>query len=275
MDKQTVINLLQKLGFAPQKQYGQNFLISASIAQKICDVVLNDESETIYEIGPGLGSLSNNLVTSKKKIKLVEIDHGFASYLQKQYEKLNHVEVIDKDVLKVKFLDEKLSIVSNLPYYITTAIIEKVIIECPNIINFVFMTQVEMRERLFALPHTKQYGPLAILLTITGTTSQLVHVDKSLFYPIPLVNSVVYVYRPSKHNLDLANLYPFIKSLFLLRRKTIYNNLQNAGFTSEEAEKLLLEAKIDPKKRPEDLLPEQFVTLFNMSQLLFTTNKQE
>lgn len=263
MDKIQTINLLKELGLAPQKRFGQNFLISGSVSEKITKIVLQDESEIIYEIGPGLGALSEYLVKSTKPIKLVEIDHGLAYYLSHHFAQFSHVEVIDKDILKIQFNAQKLSVISNLPYYITTSIIEKVILENAELVNFVFMVQQEVSDRLFASPKSKQYGPLSILLALTGEIKQVINVDQTAFYPAPNVNSVVYAYRPKPNHLNKSEFYSFLKSLFLMRRKTIYNNLSTMVKHKEDALKILHSANIAQNLRPEEITPEQFVIMFD------------
>lgn len=263
MDKHTTIEELKKMGLAPQKMFGQNFLVSPSISGTITKVVIEDKSDLIYEVGPGLGALSDFLVASSKTVKLVEIDHGLANYLKEKYKEKSNVEVIDSDVLKIKFDETRLSVVSNLPYYITTAIIEKIILENLNMINFVFMVQKELSERLFATPKSKEYGPLTILLTLAGETKHLINVDRSAFYPVPNVNSSVYVFKLKEHGLDLTKLYKFIKSLFLMRRKTIYNNLYPLVKDKVLAEKIILSSGLSLKQRPEELSAQDFVELYN------------
>lgn len=261
MDKQSTIEALKKLGLAPQKMFGQNFLINPSVSEAITKPVLHDESDVIYEVGPGLGALSDFLVNSNKKIKLVEIDHGLVAFLKEKYNDKENVEVIDSDVLKIKFEAAKLSVVSNLPYYITTAIIEKIILENANMVNFVFMVQKELSERLFATTKSKEYGPLTILLSLTGETKHLINVDKSAFYPVPNVNSSVYMFKLKKHDLDLSKLYKFIKIMFLMRRKTIYNNLYPLVKDKTLTEKIILSSGLSLKKRPEEIEPLEFVAL--------------
>ncbi len=263
MDKQSTIEQLKHLGLAPQKRFGQNFLVSESICHSITKTVLSDSSEVIYEIGPGLGALSDFLVESSKAIILVEIDHGLATYLKHKYHDKQNVEIIDKDVLKIDFNQKKLSVVSNLPYYITTSIIEKVVLENKNLVQFVFMVQQELSQRLFAEPKSKEYGPLTILLRLTGTLKSMVHVDRSAFYPTPHVDSSVYAYTPIEHGLNITRIYPFIKSLFLMRRKTLYNNLVPLVKDKEKAKYLLEEAGLSPKVRPEELNPTDFIRLYD------------
>ena len=262
MDKNKTIALLERLGLAPQKRFGQNFLISHTISEKITKIVLEDESEVIYEIGPGLGALSDYLVETAKQVKLVEIDHGLAFYLKKRYEEKANVEVIDQDILKVPFLQQRLSVISNLPYYITTSIIEKVILDNQNLVNFVFMVQQEVSERLFASPKSKEYGPLAVLLNLTGTIKHVLNADKTAFYPSPNVNSSVYAFRLKEHGLALRPLYKFIKALFLMRRKTLLNNLVTLVSDRNRATSIILQAGLDLKVRPEEVEAQKFVLLF-------------
>lgn len=263
MDKLQTIERLKSLGLAPQKMFGQNFLVSTSVAESITRLVINDQSKIIYEIGPGLGALSQHLVKAKKTIKLVEIDHGLAKYLTSEFNHLEHVEVIDLDVLKLSFADQALSVVSNLPYYITTAIIEKVILENKQLVNFVFMVQQEMKERLLASPKSKQYGPLTILLALTGKLEHVINVDRSAFYPVPNVNSSVYSFKLVPHNLEIERMYKFIKALFLMRRKTILNNLNTLVSNKEIREKIINNSGISLNARPEELEPDKFVDLYN------------
>lgn len=263
MDKNATIELLERLGLAPQKRFGQNFLISSSIAEKITKIVIEDESEIIYEIGPGLGALSDYVVETKKEVKLVEIDHGLAFFLLHRYETKANVEVLDKDILKVDFANKKISVISNLPYYITTSIIEKVILENKTLVNFVFMVQQEVSERLFASPKTKEYGPLAVLLNLTGTVKHVVNADRTSFYPAPFVNSSVYVFKLKKHDLDINKLYKFIKVLFLMRRKTLANNLMTIVKDKEIATSIIINSGLHLKVRPEEVPAIKYIELYS------------
>lgn len=272
MDKLSTIALLERLGLAPQKRFGQNFLISNSVSEKITKIVIEDESEVIYEIGPGLGALSDFLVDAPKIIKLVEIDHGLAFFLQHRYEQKSNVEVIDKDVLKTSFPDQKISVISNLPYYITTSIIEKVILENKQLVNFVFMVQQEVSDRLFASPKSKQYGPLAVLLNLTGVVKHVINADRTAFYPAPNVNSSVYTFKLKEHGLDINGLYKFIKVLFLMRRKTLYNNLITIVKDKDSARLLIEQSGLALNVRPEEVEAHLFVVLYNAYKQSSTSN---
>jgi len=271
MDKINTIALLERLGLAPQKRFGQNFLISNTICEKVTKIVIEDTSTLIYEIGPGLGALSDHLADAPKKVKLVEIDHGLAYFLKHRYLTKENVEVIDKDILKTNFEDEAISVISNLPYYITTSIIEKVILENQKLVNFVFMVQQEVSERLFASPQTKEYGPLAILLNLSGTIKHVVNADRTAFYPAPYVNSSVYVFKLKTHGLEINKLYKFIKALFLMRRKTIYNNLMTLVGDKEKAVTIIEKSGLLVNMRPEEIEAAAFVKLFENYQKLIAT----
>lgn len=257
MNKENVITILQNLKLAPQKAKGQNFLIDTDVSRVIVDLA-NTQNEHVLEIGPGLGSLTQYLVNKTPHFIAVEIDRGFIRYLKETYPL---VDVIEKDFLKYSVPRETTTVISNIPYYITTKIIEKVLTNTPNLKTFVFMTQKDVKVRLFAKPNSKEYGPLAIMLAVTGLLEEKMTVTADKFYPVPNVDSAVFRFKRKPVGFDLYAFYDFLKFVFLNRRKVLRNNLKRR-FDDEIILDIFNDLAIPLDARVESLSPETIVTLF-------------
>lgn len=222
MNKQQIERVLKDYKLAPLKSKGQNFLVDADVARKIVSF-LDPYYDNVIEIGPGLGSLTAPLLLKTTSLSVIEIDKGCTKYLQNTHENLN---VIHSDFLKYVVPRETISVIGNLPYYITTKLIEKVLLETPNLRVFVFMTESGVKDRLLAKVGTKDYGPLTILFKIIGTLDAKMTVTADKFYPVPHVDSVVFKFVRNDTRIDIPAFYAFLKSIFLTRRKTLMNNLK-------------------------------------------------
>ncbi len=257
MNKEKVMSILQNLKLAPQKSKGQNFLIDTDVSRVIVDL-LNAQGETVLEIGPGLGSLTQYLLMKTPHFIALDIDRGFIRYLKETYPNL---DVIEKDFLKYNVPRETTTVISNIPYYITTKIIEKVITDTPNLKTFVFMTQKDVKVRLFAKPHSKDYGPLAIVLAVTGSLEEKMTVTADKFYPAPNVDSAVFRFKRKPVNFDIKAFYDFVKFSFLNRRKVLRNNLK-PRYQDDVILKAFETLGISLDTRVEALGPDVIVSLF-------------
>lgn len=259
MNKEKVIKTLQSLRLAPQKAKGQNFLIDTDVSRVIVDLI-NPQDEYVLEIGPGLGSLTEYLINKTSHLVAVEIDRGFIRYLKETYPLL---EVLEKDFLKYNVPRETTAVISNIPYYITTKIIEKVLTDTPNLKTFVFMTQKDVKVRLFARPNSKDYGPLAIILAVSGTLEEKMTVTADKFYPAPNVDSAVFRFKRKPVDFDLKSFYDFLKFAFLNRRKVLRNNLK-LRYQEDLITHAFEALNIAVDTRVEALQPETILRLFTL-----------
>lgn len=259
MRKSEVLEVLERFKLAPQKQKGQNFLINSAYSKKIV-ALLSADNKAVLEIGPGLGALTSELSTRFSNLTLVELDRGFAAYLEESYK---DVKIITGNILKTDVPRETTAVISNLPYYITTKIIEYIVISNPHVTEFVFMTESDVINRLFAAKKTKAYGPLSIIFEITGTLTKCFDVDKANFYPIPHVNSTVFKFVRDDNNFDPSPFYHFLKSAFMARRKTLLNNFPTEKERSI-IKRYLENIGLSEKARAEELSAEELFSLFKI-----------
>lgn len=267
-NRKIVLELLDLMHISPLKRYGQNFLINEDIAAKIVDQLSIQQGENVVEIGPGLGALTHYLSLHDSNLTLVEIDKTTTKFLSDTYEKFSKVTVINKDIMRFDFstIGENIKVIGNLPYYITTPIIEELIKNSDRINCFVIMVQHEVIARFRAKPGDDTYGPLSIMLALLGRGELAFKVSADNFFPRPAVASAVYTYH-FDHKLDSDNirkLYRLITTLFNNRRKTIMNNLTSYLKDKEQAEAILGQLKVDSQLRPEQLPPTFYQQLMQL-----------
>ena len=231
------------------KSLGQNFLINPQLARKIVELLAVEEKDKVLEIGSGLGSLSYFLTEKDNDVTLIDIDERMLMFLKKHFE-----DKAGTIIKKQNILREDLSlfnkIIGNLPYYITTSIMEKLLLEAVNAETIVLMTQKEVYPKLLG----SNKSPLSLFLNYVSTISSPIDVGRNNFAPVPHVDSVVFVITPNKNikNKDNKTLFKMMKQLFLLRRKNILNNLTNLIKNKEKAREILDKMHIDTNKRPEE-----------------------
>jgi 16S rRNA (adenine1518-N6/adenine1519-N6)-dimethyltransferase len=270
--------VLDKYGFTFKKSLGQNFLIDTNILRKIVENAELTEMSGAVEIGPGIGALTEQLAKVCKKVIAFEIDHRLIPVLKDTLSPYPHVSIIHQDFLKANVNqvlrdyfseDQEISIVANLPYYITTPIIMKCLEDKLPFKNMVVMMQKEVGDRIVAKPGTKNYGSLTLAIQYFTTAEIVMHVPKTVFIPQPNVDSVVVRLRKREKPIvevkDESFFFKVIKSSFGQRRKTILNNLTNSFEQGKEKKELILAclnlAEIDPKRRGETLTIEEFAKL--------------
>ena len=239
MNRNNTINILEINDIKVKKKFGQNFLHSEDVLNKIATAT-NIENKNVIEIGPGLGFLTNKLITTAKKVVCYEIDTEMVEYLTQKFESTKNLEIVSTDFLKVniqkeiaeKFNGEEVILVANLPYYITTAILTKVLEETNKVSTMIVMMQKEVALRITGKPSTKDYNGLSVLIQYFTNAKLLFNVSPNCFYPAPEVeSSVVKIERKEEIKNPTINLeffLKFIKNIFAQRRKTLMNNLQNA-----------------------------------------------
>ncbi len=256
-----------------KKQYGQNFLINKNILTKIVDCS-NIENKNVIEVGPGLGSLTEYLLQKAKKVVCYEIDSDMVKILNSNFNNTN-LTILQSDFLKVDlkqdindyFDNEEVTLVANLPYYITTAILTKVLEESKKVGKIVVMVQKEVAKRLAGKPSTKDYNSLSVLIQYYMEAHILFNVSPKSFIPEPAVDSSVILLERKKQTLPLTSEAFFLKfnrAIFVQRRKTIYNNLKSSfGYNKEMIESILIKHNLSLNVRAEELTVEQIVSLSN------------
>lgn len=256
--------------FLPLKRFGQNYLQDQNIIKKIIAEIDPKENETIIEIGPGQGAITKLLLESKAKLTAIEIDKRVIDDLQNRFTNLN---LFQSDFLKLdlnKFIhsrQQKLRIVGNIPYNITSPILFKLFENNTLIQDAVFMVQYEVAKRMTAKMGSKDYGILSVLLEYFGNTKLAFKVSPNVFYPKPNVDSaVVHInFNDKRENPEFNLMFKsIVKSSFGNRRKTLKNSLSNGIF----AEVNFSECGIDLSLRAEQLNIDDFIKLAE-----FTSNK--
>ncbi|MDV2686744.1 16S rRNA (adenine(1518)-N(6)/adenine(1519)-N(6))-dimethyltransferase RsmA [Alkalihalophilus lindianensis] len=266
--------ILKKHGFSFKKSLGQNFLIDTNVLRNIVDAAGLDETSGAIEIGPGIGALTEQLAKRVDQVVAFEIDQRLLPVLKDTLSPYDNVEVIHSDVLKADineaitthFKDgQDLMVVANLPYYVTTPILMKLLELKLPIRGIVVMIQAEVAERIAAKPGTKDYGSLSIAAQYYAEAEKVLTVPASVFVPQPRVDSAVLRLTiretPAVDVIDEQYFFKVFHASFANRRKTILNNLIHNLASKEQKPKIeqaLAEANIDPKRRGETLSIEEF-----------------
>lgn len=261
LDKTKYFEEVKSYKFIANKSLGQNFLIDSNVAEKIVDKLDLDSSDNTLEIGAGLGSLSYFLVQKNGQKTLIDIDEKMLSFLQEKFKNIGELQVKRQNILKTD-LNEYTKIVGNLPYYITSGIIEHILLNAANAKKIVLMCQKEVYPKL-----TKaNVSPLSILLNYVSEISQPMNVSRNAFAPVPHVDSVVFELVPNNNIKNDSNkdVYRLMCKLFLHRRKNILNCLSSVCSDREEAKNILCECGLSENLRPEQLKIEDFQKLFEV-----------
>ncbi|WP_353095567.1 16S rRNA (adenine(1518)-N(6)/adenine(1519)-N(6))-dimethyltransferase RsmA [Tissierella praeacuta] len=265
--------ILERYGFKFSKSLGQNFLIDGNIVRKIVDKGDITSNDYVIEIGPGMGTLTEELALRAKKVVAIEIDDTLLPILDETIGKYNNVEVVHGDVLEIdlqKLIEEKLNggpvkVVANLPYYVTTPIIAKLIEDNLNLESIIVMVQKEVAERMEAGPGGKEYGSLSVFVNFYSKPEIVLKVPKTVFMPQPKIDSAVIKLMINKElpDVDREKFFKIVKAAFSKRRKTILNSLSTYGFNIEkETIKDVLESlNISANIRAENLSVEDFIKI--------------
>lgn len=259
-----------KFGFNLKKMYGQNFIIDENTIDNIIRKSYIDKETLIIEIGPGAGSLTYKLCLAAKNVICYEIDKTLKSMLEENV-KSSNIEIIYNDFLKSnikedikKYKYKKLYLVANLPYYITTPIVTKIIEEDIPIDKLVIMVQKEVGNRFKAQPNTKEYNSLSVYLNYYYDIKKILDVSKNVFIPKPKVDSIVLELISKSNKYELKNkklFFSLVKDSFKQKRKTLKNNLK--GYDLEKIDKILKENNFDLSSRAEQISLEVFVKIAN------------
>lgn len=271
--------ILKKYGFTFKKSLGQNFIIDANILQNIIESVHITPSSGVIEIGPGIGSLTEQLAIHSKKVLAFEIDQRLLPILSDTLSDYDNVKVLHQDVLKANINEaiaehlpdvEDIHLVANLPYYITTPILMNVLQQKTPIQSITVMLQKEVAERMAAVPNTKAYGSLSIAVQYYTEAEVLMDVPKTVFIPQPnVISSVLKLTKretPPVMVKDEEQFFNIVQACFIHRRKTLRNNLVSYFKTQYEKEAIndMLEvAGVEGSRRGESLTMEEFAKLAN------------
>lgn len=276
----TIRQIKEKYGFRLTKSLGQNFLTDKNIIDSIIEGAGIGSEDLVIEIGPGIGVITYEASLTARRVIAVEIDKNLIPILQETLAERDNIQIINEDILKTdinriiedaKAIDPQIKgvkIIGNLPYYITTPIIMKLLEEGVNADGITIMMQKEVADRIKAAPGTKAYGALSIAVQYYCAVESVVNVPKEVFVPQPKVDSTVLTLkilmdRPVE-DVDREIFFAVVKAGFGQRRKTLNNSLTGVGGVSKEiAAQALSEAGIDPSRRAETLSLQEFAKLSN------------
>lgn len=268
---QVTNHILHRFKLRADKKLGQNFLIDENIVRNIVEAAQLSPEDTVLEVGPGIGTLTQGLAESGASVVAVELDKRLLPVLDTTLAGYDNVRIVNGDILQVDIMSivgaKKFKVCANLPYYITTPIIfalleKRLPMEC-----LVAMVQKEVAERMAAKPGGKDYGALSVAIQYYTEPEIAFLVPPSSFIPAPAVDSAVIVCRrrqePPVKVCDEELFFRVVKAAFSLRRKMLSNSLKSMGITSEQCTKWLSLAGIDSKRRAETLSLDEFAALTN------------
>lgn len=263
-----------------KKNLGQNFLVDQTAILGIVEAAGIKKDDQVIEIGPGIGSLTEQLLLAGAKVFAYEVDDSLPTILQNELPKkiddqplASRFKILLKDVLKANFKEDigdffdftkPIKVVANLPYYITTPIIFALAESDLHFTSLTLMMQKEVAERLEAQPGSKDYGPLTISVQTEMKVKLALQVGRNSFLPRPKVDSSVVVLTPLKEKPAIEDRKHFIwvvKMCFSQRRKTLNNNLKSLLPDKTKRDELITELGVEPRIRPEDLTIEQFIKI--------------
>ena len=270
--REETIAILNKYGLRANKKLGQNFLINESIIYDIVKKANVTKEDVVIEIGPGLGSLTKELINNAKKVIAIELDPNTIDILKSRFGIFDNFEVIYGDVLKIDLEElikgyDSVKVVANLPYYITTPIIMKLLEDKLKIKSITVMVQKEVGERICATHKDKEYGAITVSVQYYSEPQIIIDVPKENFLPAPEVDSCVIRLdmreKPLVSLKDEKLFFRLVKGAFTQRRKTINNSLTCSGKSKEEIIAALNKLGIDSKLRAENLSIQQYADIAN------------
>jgi 16S rRNA (adenine1518-N6/adenine1519-N6)-dimethyltransferase len=266
--------IMDKYHITANKNLGQNFLIDDEAVSGIVEAAKVSKEDLIIEIGPGLGTLTKELLEKAGKVVCIELDKRMIEILNDRFSMYNNFEIINDDVLKVDLREliqkenmPHTKIVANLPYYITTPIIMKLLEDRLDIERITVMIQKEVADRLVTEPGIGDTGAITYAIHYFTKPRKVLDVPNTSFIPAPKVNSTVITLEvlkePSVETIDEEKLFEVIKIAFMQKRKTLLNALSNSGKfgTKDNIAKILLNLGVDTKIRPEKVTLEQFAKI--------------
>ena len=270
--------IMKKYNIKAKKELGQNFLINKEVIDKIISSSEIDEDDLVIEIGPGLGTLTKYLLEKAKKVICIELDKKMIKILRERFSLYENFELLNQDILKVDLNNlikteketnkiKNVKVVANLPYYITTPIIMKLLEEKLDLESITVMVQKEVADRLITIPGKKDTGAITYTVYYYAKGEDILEVPKNSFLPEPEVTSKVINLKIRKEEpVKVKNkevMFRIIKCAFMQRRKTLLNSLTNTRvfINKEEGEKILKQIGLDVNIRAEKLKIEDYAKI--------------
>ena len=263
-----LLNLLKKDKFKFNKVLGQNFIFDKNLLKAIVHDASITSDDTVVEIGTGAGTLTLELAAVAKKVYTFEVDKNLSSILEKVFKPYDNIDLHFKDILRMKQQDFKgivnvpFKVVANLPYYITTPLIMYFIESDLPVESLTVMMQKEVADRLVAESGTSDYSAITLAIKIEGSAEIVRKIHKEMFIPIPQVDSALVKIDIDRNKIDRdikSDLKKLVRSSFMMRRKTILNNLAGVyKINKEELSRILKESGIRPNQRGEELTLDQY-----------------
>lgn len=266
--------LLNRFGLYAKKGFGQNFLVDDSVLEKIVEAGNVSKEDTVLEIGPGLGNLTEYLLDKAGKVIAFEIDTDMIEILKSRFGDKDNFELVNEDIMEVnlkEYIKGSVKVIANLPYYITTPILFKLLEYKEHVTDIVIMVQREVAERLLATPKGKEYGVLTVNTNYVSDASLVTIVPNTSFIPAPNVTSAVV---KLEINIDKAKgiedeelFKRLVKAAFSARRKKVINSVMNANVfsvTKEELTSYIVSLGFSENVRAEEIPTEKYIELANM-----------
>lgn len=273
----TIKEIKEKHDFRLSKSLGQNFLTDKHIIDKIIECTHITKEDLVIEIGPGIGVLTEAAASQADKVIAIEVDKNLIPVLEETLADYENIQIINQDILKAdlskiikdNYRGGSVKIIGNLPYYITTPIIMKILEERVPADSITIMMQKEVADRIKSPPGSKTYGAISVAVQYYCTVKQIASVPKEVFVPQPKVDSAVIrldVRREKAVDLiDERIFFACIKAGFGQRRKTLLNSLTGVeGLSKESIKRILEEAKVDSMRRAETLSLDEFAKIANL-----------
>ncbi|MDD3303367.1 MAG: 16S rRNA (adenine(1518)-N(6)/adenine(1519)-N(6))-dimethyltransferase RsmA [Clostridia bacterium] len=277
--------ILKQYNIRADKRYGQNFLIDDNILENIVDVSNITDDDLIIEIGPGLGNLTSYLLNRAGHALLIEIDNKMIEILNNRFDGVNNYTLLNQDILKVNIdelinnVEEKLNkkfktvkVVANLPYYITTPILFKLLQESARVSEIIIMVQKEVAERMVARPKTKDYGILTLMVEYLAVASIEFIVPNNSFIPAPDVTSaIIKLIKSKRYNVtNEETLFKLIHASFAQRRKKMINSLESTSFldmSKHDLETIFQKCDLSLNSRAEELTINDYIKIIETIKL--------
>jgi len=271
MSDNSVKDLIKNSNFRFNKNLGQNFVFDINLLDAIVKDSGVTSDDTVVEIGTGAGTLTKSIAKVAKKVYSFEVDRNLQEILSLSLQGVDNVEVIFKDVLRMKdseireIVQSPFKVVANLPYYITTSLVLRFLNSDLDVQGITIMVQKEVADRFVAKANTEEYSAITLAIEMKGEATITRDVNKTMFFPAPNVDSAVVRIDFDKNKLageDEKLLTKLTRSAFSMRRKTLANNLSTSfGISKQEAENRIVEAGFEPKIRGEVLTLEDYKKL--------------
>lgn len=265
--------LLDKYNLSAKKSLGQNFIVDSNIIDRLVAHAEIDETVAIIEIGPGLGALTQALLEKAPKVVSIEIDQNMVAILEQLFVDKENFRLINADILKFDLESlinelsqdyQKIMLVANLPYYITSDILLKLFQLENKVTSVMLMVQKEFAQRLTADKNNKDYRTLTVLSKTFYDSKIMMKISKHVFYPRPNVDSAIILMKSIPSGITDSEVWiNFIEMCFTQKRKTIYNNLRN-NLDAKLSNKILAASEVSPKLRPAELDVEEFKKMYEV-----------